>query len=230
MTIYSLITTEIFTIRKTTFKVLNHLVTKRSSKTFCTSIITDSHIKILWESLTTSKNYFHRTCISILVENITNSTLNLIQSKNFTISIIVRFTTNLLHTSSMRNRLTIIRINQMNFAINISVVFSKPKTLFIHNTTLNIMLTHFFINPKICSTTILSLKFISYNNIRNVTCNFLRITVELKLTLHLTRTHYIRTITLRVTFTNCRSSHRPILTSFKIIKINISIRIRISKL
>ena len=118
----------------------------------------------------------------------------------------------------------------MNFTINVTVIFSKPKTLFVHNTTLNIMLTHFLINPKISSTTTLSFKLVSYNNIRNVTSNFLRITVELKLTLHLTRTHYIRTITLRVTFTNCRSSHRPILTRLKIFRINISIRIRISQL
>ena len=129
----------------------------------------------------------------------------------------------------MRNRLTIIRVNKKNFTILITVIFSKPQTLFIHNTKLNIMLTHFFVNPKIGSTTILSLKFISYNNIRNVTSNFFRITMKLKLRSHLTRTHNITTITLRIRFRNGRSSHRPILTNFKILRINISVRIRSSK-
>ena len=92
------------------------------------------------------------------------------------------------------------------------------------------MLTHLFINPKVSSTTTLSLKLISYNNIRNITCNFLRITVELKLTSHLTRTHNVTSITLRIRFTDSRSSHRPILTNCKVRRIYINIRIRSSKL
>ena len=129
----------------------------------------------------------------------------------------------------MRNWLTIVWVNKKNFTILITVIFCNPQTLFIHNTTSNIMLTHLLINPKVSSTTTLSLKLISYNNIRNVTCNFLRITVELKLTSHLTRTHNVTSITLRIRFTDSRSSHRPILTNSKIRRIYINIRIRSSK-
>ncbi|AXF52167.1 MAG: hypothetical protein [crAssphage sp. isolate ctcc615] len=230
MTVYSLITTEILTVRKTTFKIFNHLITKRSSKSFRTSLITHSLVEIFHKTFTSHKNYFHRTSIGIFIENITNCAFNLIQSKNFTISIIVRLTTDLHHTSSMRNRLSIIRIDKKNFSILITIIFSKPQTLFIHNTKLNIVLTHFFINPKIGSTATFSLKLISNNNIRNITCNFFRITMELKLRSHLTRTHNITPITFRIRFTNGRSSHRPIFTYSKIAKIDISIRIGSCKL
>ena len=53
--------------------------------------------------------------------------------------------------------------------------------------------------------------------------------MELKLTCHLTRTHNITSITFRIRFTNGRSSHRPIFTYSKIVRVNKSIRIRSSK-
>ena len=53
--------------------------------------------------------------------------------------------------------------------------------------------------------------------------------MELKLTSHLTRSHNISSITLRITLWNSRSSHRPILSYFKILLINKSIRVWSSK-
>ena len=92
---------------------------------------------------------------------------------NFTVTLNDNFTANFNHTSCMRNRLSVIWVNKRNFTILSTVIFSNPHTLFIHYTNLNIMLTHFFINPKIGSTTTLSLKFVSYNSIANITSNFL---------------------------------------------------------
>ena len=213
MTINCLITTEIISIRKTTIEVVNHLITKRSSKTLTLSIRTNSIIEIIHETFTTSKYYFHLTSISILIKNITNTTFNLMKSKELTISFIVCFITNLNHTGSMRNRITILRISKNYFTILITIILSKPKTL--------------FINPKISCTTTLSLKFVTYYSIRKITTNLFRITMEFKLTCHLTWTHNITTITITERLTNSRSSHRPIFTNSKKININISIRIRI---
>ena len=92
------------------------------------------------------------------------------------------------------------------------------------------MLTHLFVNPKIGSTTILCSKLISNNNVTQITSNFLRITVELKLRSHLTRSHNVTTITLRITLRDSRSAKSPILTSCKQIRIYKSIRIRTSNL
>ena len=130
----------------------------------------------------------------------------------------------------MRNRFSILRVSKSYFTILITIVFSNPKTLFIHNTNVNIMLTHLFINPKISCTTTLSLKFVINYGISNVTTNLFRITMKLKLTCHLTRTHSITTITITERFTNSRSSHRPILTNSKKVKVNINIRIWVSQL
>ena len=196
MTINSLILTEVITIRKTTLRFSNHLVTKRSNKTIITSIILNSTVKVFNETFTTSKNYIHITGISIAVKNITNSTIQLIKSKFLSISIIVTFTTNLLHTSSMWNRLTIVFINKSNLTVYSLIIFCKPKTLFIHNTLLKLKLAHFLIHPKISSTTTTSLKLISNNSITNITSNLFTITMELKLRSHLTRSHSISTITL----------------------------------
>ena len=229
MTINSFILTEVFTIRKTITWSLNHLVTKRSYKSLRTSIITNSTVKVLHKSFTSTKNNFHRTSISILIKNITYSTLKLIKSKLFTISIIVTLTANLFHTCCMRNWLSIIRVNKSNFTIHSLIILSKPKTLLVHNTTLNVKLTHFLINPKVSSTTTLSLKLISNYSVTNITSNLFRVTVELKLRSHLTRSHNITTITLRITLRNSRSSQRPISTNFQIVSRNISIWIRSCK-
>ena len=52
----------------------------------------------------------------------------------------------------------------------------------------------------------------------------------LKLRLHLTRSHNITTIALRIRSRNSRSSHTPILTLSKHFRINVNIRIRSSQL
>ena len=92
------------------------------------------------------------------------------------------------------------------------------------------MLTHFLINPKISSTTILCSKFVSNNGIRKITCNLFRITMELKLRSHLTRSHNITSISLRITLRNSRSTKCPIFTYSQVVSVNIGIRIRISNL
>ena len=130
----------------------------------------------------------------------------------------------------MRNRFAIITIFQHNLTISITVVLCNPQTLFIHYTHGKIKLTHLFINPKIRSTAISILKLIASNDISKITSNFLRITMELKLRSHLTRSHRITSVALRIRFRNRRSSHTPILTFSKHFGINKSIRIRISNL
>ena len=230
MTINSLILTEVSTILKIATHTLNFFITKRSKESIFFSIHFHRLIEIFQETFTTHKNNVHSASISITVNNIANSTLNLIYRKIFTISIVVRLTTNLKHTRSMRNRLTIITVFQKNFTVSITVILCHPQTFLIHNTHIQMELTHLFVNPKFRSTSTLCLKLIFGNNISKITSNFLRITLELKLTLHLTRPHRITSITLRIRFRNSRSRHTPILSLSQHFRVNKSIRIGRSKL
>ena len=129
----------------------------------------------------------------------------------------------------MRNRFTIITIFKSNLSIHITVIFGKPKTFFIHNTHMNMKLSHLFINPKTISCSIIVFKFIFSNSICKITSNFFRITMELKLRSHFTRSHRITSITFRIRFRNSRSSQTPIFTYSKQFIRNISIGIRISQ-
>ena len=209
---------------------MNLFLTKRSKESTILSITFHSIVEILHETFTSHKNNFHRASISIAVKNIIDNPLKLTNSQILTISIIVRLTTNLQHTRSMRNRFAIIPILKGNLTISIAIILGNPKTLLIHYTHSKIELTHLFINPKIRSTAISILKLILRNNVSKITSNLLRITMELKLRSHLTRSHRIAPVTLRIRLTNSRSTHTPILTFSKHFRVNKSIRIRIGQL
>ena len=129
----------------------------------------------------------------------------------------------------MRNWLTVISIFKTNFTIYVTVIFGKPKSFLIHNTHCKVKLTHFLINPKFRRTAFSILKLILSNYISKITCNFFRISMELKLRSHLTIRHRIASITFRIRFTNSRSTHRPIHSWFKEIRIYISFWIRSCK-
>ena len=117
---------EILTISKTTTIIHNLLFAKRSNETFTHSIILDSILKILNKSFTCHKHNIHCTIISIFIQNITNSSFKFVESKIFTVSIVVTFTANFQHTGSTRNWFTIISIFQTNSTIGKSIISRQP--------------------------------------------------------------------------------------------------------
>ncbi|PWM14332.1 MAG: hypothetical protein DBX97_23240 [Collinsella tanakaei] len=94
ISIWSFILIKVTSIRKTITIILNHLFTKRCNKSVFFSISSDSHFKVTNKSFTTHKSYILIAILSITVKNITDCTFKFVNSQNFTISIVVRFTTN----------------------------------------------------------------------------------------------------------------------------------------
>ena len=192
---------EILTVSKTIAVIHNLLFTERSNETLAHSFVLNSILEVLDKTLTSHKNNLHCTIIGIFVKNVTDSSFQLRQRQELTVSIKVTFTANLKHTSSTINRFTVIAVFKFNSTVRKSVIGRQPQPFFVHYSHVQAELAHFLANPKIGSTATFSLlKLIFSNNIRNITSNFFRKTEELKLRSHFTWPHSITTITFRIRF------------------------------
>ena len=214
MSVSSFVLLEVSTILQSVSCTSDFLVSKWCQEAVFFNVHFDCFVEIFDESFTSHKYYFGSTIVSISIKYITYSSLNLIQSQELAISIVVRFTTNLKHTRSMRNWFSIISILKINSTVFLTIVFSNPQTLFVHNSHHKIELTHFLVNPKIRSSARRIFELILSYNISKITSNFFRVSMELKLRSHRTSCLSIASISLRIRFGNCRCGHTPILTFF----------------